>query len=72
MTVEKLMGGLAVKEIHPKLRLYLQCSPSLDLSMRFLPRDGGYYNQDYEDMLYFYIIERKVIEVMNRKAASQK
>lgn len=67
MAVEKLMGGMTVTKLPPKLQLYLICSPALDLNLRFLPKDGGLYDQNYDDMLYFLFIERRIKEVMSRK-----
>ena len=61
------MAELPVKDIPPKLRLYLQCSPSLDLQYRYLPRSGGYYDQDFEDIIWFQIIEQRIKEIMIRK-----
>lgn len=67
MAVESIMGGFAVAKIHPKLSLYLKCSPELDLKYRCLPREGGLYNQDYVDTFYFNIIERRIIDFRNRE-----
>ena len=48
-------------------RLYLFCSPLLDGQLRCLPRDGGYYEQYFQDMQYFQIIEQRLIEISRRK-----
>ena len=60
--------------MHPKISLYLKCSPELNLKYRYLPRDGGLYNQDYVDIFYFDIIENRIIDFKNREvdAAKQK
>lgn len=62
------MEGYPANKIHKKLQLYLLCSPALDLSFRFLPKFGGYYDQYYEDMMYFEIIERQIKNVMYQKS----
>ena len=71
--IEKLMKGIPVptNEIHPKLQLYLQISPGLDLQYRCLPRVGGYYDQDYEDIFWFNIIEHRIKEILARKEKEQ-
>ena len=66
MAVEMLVKGLPAENIHPKLKLYLNCCPALDLNLRFLPRDGGYLDQNWEDIFYFELIERRIKEISNR------
>jgi hypothetical protein len=63
------MAGIpvAVNEIPEMVKLYLKCSPCLDLSMRYLPRDGGLMEQDYITMLYFDVVEQRIKEIMARK-----
>ena len=62
------MKGLPAKSVHPKLKLYLTCCPGLDLNLRFLPRDGGYYDQNWEDLFYFDIIEQRIKEIKHRES----
>jgi len=49
------------------VKLYLVCCSSFDLSMRFLPRDGGYFDQDWDVMQAFELIEQRIKEIMSRK-----
>ena len=67
MAVENVLGGFAVKHIHPKLFLYLRCSPKLEFDFRCLPREGGLYNQDYVDILFFDIIEKRIVDFRSRE-----
>jgi len=75
--VELFMGGadtgficerLGYEKLPAALETYFICCPSMDLNLRFLPREGGYYNQFYTDMKWFRVIERQVISHLNRKA----
>ena len=45
------------------------CCPSIDLNLRFLPREGGLMEQNYDDIFYFKIIEGRIKEILlrNRK-----
>lgn len=45
---------------------YLWCSPSMDFKFRFLPTDGGYYDQRYRDLVEFSIIEKRLRDVVRR------
>lgn len=65
------MGGLAVKreDIPQKLQLYLFCCPLLDLNLRCLPREGGFYEQYLEDLIWFEMIETRLKETMVRQAS---
>lgn len=62
------MAGLPVKDIPRILETYLFCCPALDGKFRCLPKAGGYYDQDYEDMLWFRVIEQRVNEIRRRKS----
>ena len=62
------MNSLPATNIHPKLQLYLQCSPCMDLNMRFLPHSGGIMEQNYEDVIYFAIIEERIKDILYRKS----
>ena len=71
------MGGVEAKGICEHLKIdtlpavlekYFFCCPSMDLKLRFLPREGGYYNQFHTDIKWFKVIERQVIHYLNRKA----
>ena len=63
------MAGIPVQvdEIPEAVKLYLNCSPCLDLNFRYLPRSGGYFEQDWETMQWFSLIETRVKEIMSRK-----
>ena len=61
------MAGIAVENIPRALRTYLFCCPQLDGQFRCLPRAGGYYDQDYVDLLYINLIEQRVTEIRARK-----
>ena len=63
--MDALKRGHSVKKIHPKLKLYLQCCPTLNLNLRFLPRAGGYLEQDFETWQYFEIIETRLKSMIN-------
>lgn len=69
MAVEKLISGLSLNSLPPKLQIYLMCCPSMDLNLRFLPREGGLMEQNYDDVFYFKIIEGRIKEILlrNRK-----
>jgi len=54
------------ESVPPILETYLFCCPGLDGKLRFLPKAGGYYDQDFADMLAFKIIEAKATESRKR------
>jgi len=58
---------MKVKRLPKPLITYLFCSPSLDGNLRCLPREGGYYDQDYIDILNFQIIERRIVDWQRRQ-----
>lgn len=63
------MGGIPVTNPHPKIILFLRCCPSLDLQhYKCLPNSGGFNDQNYDDMLYFDIIENRIREIKNRSS----
>ncbi len=62
MSVELLVKGIAVGNIPRALRTYLFCCPRLDGQLRCLPRAGGYYDQDYCDLLAFNLIGQRIAE----------
>jgi len=45
------------------------CCPTLDGAFRCLPKAGGYYDQDYVDMAFFRIIDRRLNEIRKREAS---
>jgi len=49
------------------LETYLFCK-----EFRCLPHAGGYYDQNYSDMLYFKLIEGRVGEIRRREDANGK
>lgn len=57
---------LATKEMPEVIKLYLFCSPKLDLSYRCLPRAGGVFEQDWQIIQDFKMIEQRIIEILNR------
>ena len=59
--------SVAMSNIPPKVKLYMFCSPALDLTFRCLPRQGGLYEQDYVDIKYFELIEQRIREILARK-----
>ena len=59
--------SVAISELPRVLRLYLLCSPKLDLNYRCLPRAGGLLDQDYETMAGFSVIEARVSEILVRQ-----
>ena len=59
--------GNPLFEIPRILEVYLFCSPRMDLSFRCMPKIGGYWEQDYIDIVRFTIIESKIREVMKRE-----
>lgn len=61
------MKGLMVEEMPKVVGLYMQCCPGLDGNFRFLPKTGGLYDQDYETMLRFSIIEGRIAEIRKRE-----
>lgn len=70
--MEQLLSGIGIKEIPEILETYLFCSPALDLNFRCLPKDGGYYNQDYVDILAFKIIEGRILDKAKRDESIRK
>ena len=63
---------VAIKDLPKKLLLYTFCSPSLDMNFRCLPREGGVYNQDYVDIVYFKLIEERIVDIMRREGKLSK
>ena len=63
------MGGIpvATEEMPQMLQLYLMCSPSLDLHLRFLPKAGGLLDQDYCTIRWFLVIEDRIKDILHRK-----
>ena len=63
------MAGVPVAsdKIPSMVKLYLNCSPCLDLDFRYLPRSGGYLDQDWDMMQIFELIENRIKEIMRRK-----
>lgn len=63
------MAGVpvAIKDMHKKLQLYLQICPNMDLNYRCLPKAGGWYDQYYEDVTWFGVIEDRIKQIMVRK-----
>ena len=66
------MSGIGIKEIPTILETYLFCSPALDLNFRCLPKDGGYYDQDFVDILAFKIIEGRILDKAKREESIRK
>jgi hypothetical protein len=60
--VELLLSGMAIEDVPRILKTYLFCCPGLDGRFRCLPKAGGYYDQDYADLLGFEIIERHIAQ----------
>jgi hypothetical protein len=59
---------LKINKLPSILETYLFCSPLMDLKLRFLPREGGYYNQFHVDMVNFKAIESQIIIQLQREA----
>lgn len=74
MAIEKIMAGIPIvtNEIHPMLQLYLKCCPAMDFNFRFLPKAGGYNDQDALTMKYFDIIETRIKNILSRKKIIKK
>lgn len=68
LSVESLLSGLPIKDCPRILQTYLFCCPGLDGNLRCLPKAGGYYDQDYTDMVFFSLIEQRIAEHRKRKA----
>lgn len=75
LALECISKGIALvdKDGNPRytvpsiLRAYIFCSPALDGNFRCLPRQGGYMDQLYVDMIFFDVIEQKVFDLLRRK-----
>lgn len=59
------MKGLSTA-LPKEVETYLFCSPALDGMFRCLPKSGGYYDQNYHDVLCFRIIEQRLAEIQKR------
>ena len=68
MSVENLKAGFAVENCPRILETYLFCCPALDGNFRCLPKAGGFYDQDYADILGFRLIEQRLAQIASRKA----
>lgn len=51
--------------------IYLFCCPAMDLNIRCLPSDGGYFDQDYVVIRDFTIIEDQIKKHINRECERQ-
>ena len=60
--------GRGERRLPQAILKYLFCSPKLDLSIRCLPSEGGFYDQRMRDYIDFLIIESKVTEILNRRS----
>jgi hypothetical protein len=58
---------LKLKRLPASIVTYLFCSPSFDGELRCLPRDGGYLDQDFKDMIDFRIIEGRIHDWKKRE-----
>lgn len=63
---------LKIKQLPASLVTYIFCSPALDRELRCLPREGGYLDQMYTDMLDFQVIENRIANWQMRKRPPSK
>ena len=62
------MQGLQPPDAIPRpLKTYLFCCPTMDANLRCMPKAGGYYDQDYIDVVWFRVIENKIAEIRRQE-----
>ena len=72
MSTKTICDILKIEELPRPLIVYLFCSPKLDLTLRCLPRAGGALDQDYQDIIDFQIIEKRIRSWIQRQQLLEK